>query len=167
MNSNEWISANYRSLQQASKNISANDSLADDLLSESLIIFLEKENVQTIVDSGGALFYLVRIMMNLWKSTTSPFYKKFRSTTSIPDIPEVVDVSEDHSELENRATEALATLDWYSQTLFKLHHIDGESISSISRQTKIPRTSISQEIKRVKKHLRDQIYKSKDKHENF
>jgi hypothetical protein len=31
-----------------------------------------------IIDSGGGRFYCVRIMLNSWKSVTSPFYHTYR-----------------------------------------------------------------------------------------
>jgi DNA-directed RNA polymerase specialized sigma24 family protein len=151
---NEWLTLNYSNLRQAAHNISNRDSLAEDLLSECILIFLQKPNAQIIVDSGGALYFIVRIMLNQWKSTSSPFHKQYRRTYAYELDNEIAQSIEDNSELENAMMAELSTLNWYSRTLFELNTFEEESISQISRQTKIPRASITMEIKRVKQHLR-------------
>ena len=154
MSPNEWVTLNYDHLRRASTNISSGDSLSEDLLSECLLIFLSKPNVQEIVDSGGAMYYVVRIMVNQWKSHTSPFHKNYRRTVALDTMPEIPDEPSYDSDLEQKIQEELNKINWYSKTLFELHHLKGESISQIARETKIPRTSISVEIKRVKSHLK-------------
>jgi RNA polymerase sigma factor (sigma-70 family) len=153
---NDWITQNYKHLKTTANNITGRDQLANDLLSESILILMEKPNVQEIVDSGGALWYLVRIMMNQFRSSTSPFHKTYRSTVELHehyDAPE--EFEEDHSELGNAMYKELQGMHWYGQKLFELHYIQGESISKISRETKIPRSSITLELKRVREHLRN------------
>jgi len=48
-------------------------------------------------------------------------------------------------------------LGWYDQTLFRLYCEEDRTISSLARETKIPRTSISLTINRVKRHIRSKI----------
>ena len=134
--------------------ISNGSQLYEDLLNESILIFLEKDNVQDIVDSGGSLFYLIRIMSNQWKSTTSPFHRNYRNYVELPENFDVVEQEvESTEELEKEMEKELEKLHWYGKTLFKIHYFENESIAKISRDTKIPRSSITLEIKRVKEGL--------------
>lgn len=82
---NDWITSNYVGLQKATAKITSSSSFSEDLLSESLLIFLEKSNVNEIVNTGGAMYYIVRIMLNNYHSNTSPFYRKYRSTEQLVD----------------------------------------------------------------------------------
>jgi hypothetical protein len=167
LNITDWTNQNYNKLLTAAKNISYNDELSQELLHYSLEQLLTKPNILEIVNSGGCEFYIIRIMLNQWRSTTSPFYKIYRKDVCQIDLDsylsknDVVDEAPDHSEqidiTANEIQSELRNLGWYDQTLFKLYCDEGRTISSISRETKIPRTSISLSINRVKRHIRSKI----------
>lgn len=72
--------ANEKEYRYACKKISNNHELQGDLHSELMIILCEY-NPQTIIDlhSRGELrWFIVRILTNMWCSTSSPFYTKYR-----------------------------------------------------------------------------------------
>jgi hypothetical protein len=56
------------------------EHLRDDLRQEVIVILLETpdERIIKMHEDGGLRFYTVRIILNLIKSNTSPFYKKYR-----------------------------------------------------------------------------------------
>jgi hypothetical protein len=163
----DWTNQNYLKLLQAAKNISYNNELSHELLHYSLEQLLIKPNILEIVNSGGCEFYLIRIMLSQWRSTTSPFYKIYRKDVCQVEldsylerndvVDEVAEPSEQIDLTANEIRAELSNLGWYDQTLFKLYCEDGRTISSISRETKIPRTSISLSINRVKRHIRSKI----------
>ena len=163
----DWTNQNYLKLLQAAKNISYNNELSHELLHYSLEQLLIKPNILEIVNSGGCEFYLIRIMLSQWRSTTSPFYKIYRKDVCQVEldsylerndvVDEVAEPSEQIDLTANEIRAELSNLGWYDQTLFKLYCEDGRAISSISRETKIPRTSISLSINRVKRHIRSKI----------
>jgi len=161
----DWLTINYKDLKQAAKTISGGNELAEDLLHFSIEALLSKDQsvIQACLDSGGVNFYIVRIMLNSWRSTTSSFYIKYRKRY---ESNEDIDVVDDQSDAENdefilnissKIQKELDSLDWYAKELFKLHYLDGISISEISRSTKIPRTSISLTLKRVKTHIKNKL----------
>lgn len=55
--------------------------LQDDLRSEVILILCEsdEEKILNLHESGGLRYYTVRIILNLIQSSSSPFYKKYRS----------------------------------------------------------------------------------------
>lgn len=159
MTTNEFITTNYKELRRSAYNITKNDCLTDDLISDAVLIFLEKPNAQAIVDTGAAFFYMIRILLNQYKSQTSPFHKTYRKTVALEDdYDRPIDEPED-PELAKSLMNELGSLHWYQQTLFKLNALDGHSVSKISRDTQIPRSSITMEIKRVKEHLKQHAKK--------
>ena len=159
----EWTNVSYIPLMDAAKKISANADLSEELLHYSLEQLLTKPNVQEIVDSGGAQFWVIRTMLNSWRSTTSKFYTIYRkSLYNTEDISyltnDIPDESEpDLEELAARIRRELDGLYWYDRDLFNMYVAEDHTMSSLSRATSIPRTSISLTINRVRSYIKTKI----------
>lgn len=164
MDINDWTNQNYSKLLVSAKNISYNNELSTELLHYSLEQLLLKPNVLEIINSGGAEFYIVRIMLNQWRSTTSPFYRIYRKNQCQIDLDlyllrnDVADEPEpEHEDRTDKIKSELCNLSWYERKLFELYSEDGYTISSLARETGIPRTSLSLSINRVRKHLKEKL----------
>ena len=165
MTINSWITENYKQLQDAARTITGNNQLKDDLLHYAIETLLSKPHdvIEACLASGGVNFYIIRVMMIQWRSTTGPFYLQYRKLyddeSALTNLAEESDADEQEYILTtaNAIQKELDNLDWYSRELFNLHHLDGISISEISRSTKIPRTSISLTLKRVKTHIKNKL----------
>jgi DNA-directed RNA polymerase specialized sigma24 family protein len=161
----EWCKTNYNNLLQSSKNISYNSELSEELCHYAIEALLTKPNVQEIIDSGGATFWVIRVMLNSYRSTTSQFFKLYRGhfeqislESYLSDETDIEDQAE--SETEETAIKIraeLAKIYWYDRELFNLYTEGSHTISSLARETKIPRTSISLTINRVRSHIKSQI----------
>lgn len=161
MTLDEFMSENYEDLLSSARKISQNSPLSDELLHYALDEFLHKENCDDILQSGGAQFYLVRIMLNSWRSTTSPFYRNYRKPSdSIEDHSYLEYEEGDREEIEELAAEVQASLNslsWFERELLRVYIEEGHNMSSLSRATKIPRTTISLTINRVRTHIKNKI----------
>ena len=64
------------------KNIGVKEQYKDDLNQEIALLLLEydKDKIQSIPDEQ-AKFFITRIIINQYHSTTSPFYKKYRKVS--------------------------------------------------------------------------------------
>lgn len=157
MNLNQFLEQEYTQLQQAAQKITGNHELQLDLLHYAIEELSGKQNLHAILDSGGGRFYLVSIMMTQWRSQTGPFYKQF--------MKEHIDISNwDQANVEeeepldiSHVNGILDQLPWYDRELFKAFTNGRHSYSSLSRETGIPRTSIGLTIKRVKKHIKQNL----------
>ncbi len=154
----KFFSENYVALKEASKKISGNDPLWEELLHYTIDEFLRKKQVEEIIESGGGRFFCVRIMMNSYRSTTSPFYTTYRKPSGelaeIEDLPQEEDTT---NELAEKIKQEINKLSWYDKRLFEIYLDEGHTISSLSRATGIPRTSISLSINRIRKHIKKNI----------
>lgn len=160
MDLEHFMKTNYQNLLQASKNISRDNDLAEELLHYALSELLSKGNVQEIIDSGGAQFYIIRIMLNSWKSTTSPFYRIYRVSNSLDPLleePEEEEYDRDIDEKYKKAIELLNKLSWYDREVFLIFAEGKVSVSQLARETKIPRTSLNLTINRVRNYLKNNI----------
>lgn len=154
----EFVQDNYLPLKEAAQKISGYDPLSEELLHYTLDEFLRKANVLAIIDSGGGRFFCVRIMMNSWRSVTSPFYYTYRLQSNPIDALEDVKVEEeDITGIADKIKAELDKLNWYDRLLFQTYVDESHTISSLARATGIPRTSISLSINRIRKHIRKQI----------
>jgi formylmethanofuran dehydrogenase subunit E-like metal-binding protein len=143
----------YPILIEASKKITNNHELHLDLLHYALEELYSKKNYEEIINSGGVRFYVVRIMLTQWRSNTGPFYKMFFNQKSNEITDDIIEYKEyDQHELEY--IKALEDLAWYDKELFKIFSDKQHTISSLSRETGIPRSSVDITIKKVRKILR-------------
>ena len=160
MTPNEFINENYEHLLQSAKNISKNHNLAQESLHYAIEEFLGKKNVIDVVESGGGVFYICAILLKCWRSNTSYFYRKYLTPTSeLYDVGEETeeDVTQELFELANKKLDGLH---WYDKMLWKTYVDEDHTISSLSRATGIPRTSVSLTINRVRKYLQAELKKS-------
>ena len=95
-------------------------------------------------------------MLNQFRSTTSPFYTKYRTLTEdiTDEFGEEPEVFQDHTDNLTKIQDALAQLSWYDKMLFEIFVKENHTISSLSRATGIPRTSVNLTINRVRTYLK-------------
>lgn len=67
-------------IETIATNIRVDKSLRDDFIQEINMILLEYDNVKLndIYEKNQLNFFVTRICINNWHSTTSPFYTKYR-----------------------------------------------------------------------------------------
>jgi len=153
-----FLQDNYQPLKEAAIKISGNDDLSDELLHYAIDEFLKKPNAEEIVLSGGARWFCVKILMNSWKSSSSPFFYTYRQINyNIEEAHDVIDESEDLTDFVQTTKQILKTLPWYDRMLFETFVEDNHSVSSLARATGIPRTSVSLTLNRVRKHVKKNL----------
>lgn len=138
--------------------------LREDLKSEVLLILCEEEEwfLHELYTRGELVYWAVRIIMNMMKSTSSPFFEKFR--LQVAELPPGYDAEDYYDEqhyrelekLEQRAFDMIDELHWYKAELIKLYRRLG-SYREVSRQTGIPFQSVQRAVrngcKQIKKML--------------
>jgi len=153
-----FLQDNYYPLKEAAERISGHDELAEELLHYTIDEFLKKPNVEEIVQSGGGRWFCVRILMNSWRSSSSPFFYTYRQPSlDIEEAHEIADEDEDLTEFTEKTRSLLAKLPWYDRMLFDTYVTDNHSVSSLARVTGIPRTSVSLTLNRVRKHVKSNL----------
>jgi hypothetical protein len=153
----EWTNLNYEPLKEACHRISEGNELGEELLHYVLSEFLNKPNVQEIIQSGGAFWFCLKMVTNSWKSTTSPFYRMYRDPNFQGELPDVAEEAPEQDEIQQRllevAEEGMKGLGWYEKELLQVYAEHGANASLVSRLTKIPRTSINLTIRKIKRHI--------------
>lgn len=95
--------------------------LQDDLKAEVILILLQmdEDKLFALAGKNQLNFYAVRIIMNLIKSNTSPFYKKYRVINAHLDFF-VTDGNKYDSDFLNRKTEATVSKNVCKQDMYDL-----------------------------------------------
>jgi RNA polymerase sigma factor (sigma-70 family) len=157
LTNNEIIEFEYPELIKAAKKITGNHPLHLDLLHYAIEELYTKPNMNEIIQSGGVRFYLVRICMTQWRSRTGPFFKQFGDHYH-RELPEGIAEAETETIDAKRVSQLLHQLPWYDKMLFETFMEGEHTYSSLSRETGIPRTSISLTINRVRKYIKENLY---------
>ncbi len=170
MNKNEWVTNNWSKLEQAAKNVSKGHALWADLLNHCVLDFLEKPKADEIVFEGYAQFYIVRIMLNQWRSVTSPFFREFRDgpQVSVEDTnlsewyhQDAIEPDWDLDKVNlilSNMEEDKEDAGWYHKKLIDLY-AETPNYKRLSEMTGISRTSISKSINRARVDIKNKYFK--------
>lgn len=156
-----FMSENYKNLLEAAQRITKHSELSEELLHYALESFIVRRDCESIIESGGARYFIVRILLNQWNSSTSHFYNTYRkpsdSITSYLEESIADEMDFNVVETADKIQKILVNLSWYEQMLMDTYVQENHNISSLSRVTSIPRTSISLSINRIRKHIKSNL----------
>ena len=160
-----YITTNYYQLLNIAKKITKNHELTNDLFHEVIIQLYNKNNIVLQEYSDDQMkYYIVSIIRINWHSQTSPFYYKIRKEsskyTNIDDICELVDDTQleyEKQHLFDILEQSWCELDWFRKSLFEMYMTLG-SMKKVSKQTRIPISSISRYLKESKELIKTNIY---------
>jgi hypothetical protein len=156
---NEWIENNFDELKSICKKITRGNDY-DDLFQMCLEMFLTSKKVKDIPDTQK-LFFFTRIVKNNYNSTTSPYYhthRKFKYN-EIENI-EVEDIKYEEPLIDidwvkNQIDKDKKTGSWYYARLFEIYIDQGCSVTKTSQLTTIPINSVSRDINKYRKRLKE------------
>ena len=160
-----YITTNYYQLLTIAKKITKNHDLTSDLFHEVILQLYNKNNIVLQEYSDDQMkYYIVSIMRINWHSQTSPFYYKIRKEsskyTNIDDIYDLVDDTQlefEKQHLFDILEQSWCELDWFRKSLFEMYMTLG-SMKKVSKQTRIPISSISRYLKESKELIKTNIY---------
>lgn len=155
---NDYISKNYQELKNIVSNITNGHQLTDELLHYTIEILLtyNEDKMAEIVKKGHTKFFFISIVLNQWKSTTSPFYKTYRCNKRIEYTDEPIDIIAEESEYDKEIDikidfiqQEMDNQHWYTQQVIKLKM--EHSYQQIKDITGIPRSSLYSTFNKFRK----------------
>ena len=126
----------------------------------------DKEKINDIIKQKKLTFYIVRIMMNQYQSNTSPYHKKYRRTkhkehlkefyiyTKEPLTKEKMQEFEDREKKLQWIEQKLKNLSWFDVEVFKIYYKEKYSLNTMSKATKINRSTLGKSIRYIKNYLK-------------
>ena len=164
----QYIEQNYTEIRQWLYNITKGErpQLYDDFIHEVMCIFLENKKSQLAIDTGTARFFLVRIGLNQWRSSTSPLHYQYRD--SFLDYSEKETASEEYDSTEDVLMEVMFKgLDAmyngtekmkYEAILITYYFNNNSNYSEVGRQLDVPYTSVRKIVLRGLTRLKQIIF---------
>ena len=177
MTLNQYVGDNYENIRKWLFNVTKGErpDLFDDFVHEVLIIFMEHTKAHDVVLQGDARWFIVRIGLNQWRSSTSPFHKQYRPPHNELFIDVPLELEEYDMELDIIQDLAVQVLDemhmgtleeYYMSLVVMIYHTLDHNFSEMQRQLDIPRTSLSKvynkAIEVIKTRLADKIEQVKN-----
>lgn len=152
MTPNQYIEDNYNDIRKWLYNITKGEKphLYDDFIHEVVMIFLQHKKSQEAIDTGTARYFLARIGLNQWRSSTSPFHYQYRD--SFLDYTEKETETEEYDitldVMEELVMMGLDTMyqgtqaDRYEAIIMMLYFANGSNYSEVGRQLNMKHTTI-------------------------
>ena len=93
-----WIDKNYEDIRKTIINITKGNHkhVHDDLIHEVIIMFMMDEKAEQLVIDNKAKFYIIRIALNQFRSTTSVFYREHLRTFDTLEVYQEKDEEEEY-----------------------------------------------------------------------
>ena len=161
----QYIVRNYNELLNICIKITENSSWAGDLLNDVLLQLYEKDEIKLDkLDDNTIKYYIIRCITTNWYSETSPFYRKVRRESSLyNELKDITDTPvEDDDKMSERVMsiveEEFGSLGWFHKDIFSRWIVLG-SHRAVSKQTKIPVTSIGTYIREAKETIKLNVFK--------
>ena len=166
---NEYLDKSYQNLLDISKRITSNRHPDyEDLLHETIIALYnaDQNKIKDIIQQKKLTFYIVRIMLNQYQSNTSPYHKKYRKQynekqlkefyiyTKAPLTKEKMKQLEEQEDRLQWIEEKLKHLSWFDVEVFKIYYKENYSLNTMSKATKINRSTLGKSIRYIKNYLK-------------
>lgn len=160
-----YITTNYYDLLTITKKITHNHDLSQDLLHEVILQLYNKGNIILREYTNDQIrFYIVSVIRINWHSNTSPFYYKIRrERNKYTNLEEVFNLADENQldfekqQLFDILEQSWCELDWFRKSLFEMYLTLG-SMKKVSKQTKIPLSSISRYLRESKEQIKTNIF---------
>jgi RNA polymerase sigma factor (sigma-70 family) len=151
---NDWLSKNYNELKNICNKFSTPDEV-DDLLHLCIEQFIKNKKVHQIPDKEK-LYFFTKIVRNQYHSKSSKYhytYRRYQFNEIIDNNIAEIEYQEDEFNMD-WIHEQLKTIDWYYGRLFELYIEEGCSVTKLSKRTTIPINSVSRDINKVRRQLK-------------
>ena len=153
-----------------SKKITKSSLESEDVAHYCITEFAHRVDAQALIDRGEGMKFLSGMIWRSFHSSTSPYHTIYRQKGRVFGINEhtqIEDIESDEYDYDKDiAIEAIqgiledmkgGTIElWYRSTLFEMW-CKQSNYSELSRQTGIPRTSISFAVEEARKYIQKQL----------
>jgi len=177
-----YVNNNYNKLLEISRKITS-DKYPDyeDLLHDILLDLYKKdiELISRLIYKNELEYFIAKMMINQYHSSTSPFFIKYRKHKSFKanllkmiyenrrdDIyiynkdfgsDERKNKLKDIEEKLNWIEEKLKKIKWFDAQVFRVYYLEGHSLNTLEAATKINRNTLGKSIRIVKKYLKEEL----------
>jgi len=173
-----YIRDNYDSILEIAKVITKGRKPDyEDLAHEIMILLLtgNREKMNSLVEKKKIKFYIIRATINQYRSTSSPYFKKYRKETTLKRKQDAT-IREHLTHLKNQdltpsknyneevlefIDEKLNDVEWFEKNCFAIYYGDELTLDAMSELTGISRNTLYRAIRDTRNYLQDEIEESR------
>ena len=173
-----YIRDNYDSILEIAKVITKGRKPDyEDLAHEIMILLLtgNREKMNILVEKKKIKFYIIRATINQYRSTSSPYFKKYRKETTLKRKQDAT-IREHLTHLKNQdltpsknyneevlefIDEKLNDVEWFEKNCFAIYYGDELTLDAMSELTGISRNTLYRAIRDTRNYLQDEIEESR------
>lgn len=162
----------YEDIRKQIKKITRgeNPELVDDFVQDVILMFLEHPQANELKSNGGWKWFIIRIAINQWRSSTSKFYYKHKKIKKM-EFTEQHDQKDIEYDLDQdqRTEQVMLGLDQmfksenekhrYEAMIILLYYSTGESFTKLGKTLNQDRTTIGKTFKRGINNLKEHYLK--------
>ena len=155
----DYVSKHYEDIRKWLYNVTKGErpDLFEDFVHEVILIFMEHDKAHEAILNGDARWFLVRVGLNQWRSSTSPFHKQYRPRHSelLIDLVDDDEYDLDHDVILELLMGILDDMqmgdieEYYMSMVVMVYYALDENFSEMQRRLGIPRTSLSRVYKKA------------------
>ena len=166
---NRFLTDKYEDIILMSKKICRSSRESEEVAHFAMAEFMEHERATELVEAGRAMNFLSGTIHRSFHSSTSKYHTVYRQKGRVHSLPQSYDnrVDDNIYDMEqDNATESIQGILedmeagsielWFRATLFKMY-MKEDNFSELSRQTKIPRTSIAKAVEEARTYIQQQL----------
>jgi len=164
-----FLTDKYEDIILMSKKICRASREAEEVAHYVIAEFMEHERAVELVESGRGMNFLSGMIHRSFHSSTSKYHTIYRQKGRVHGLTQKHYNRQDNETYnieQDNATEAIQGILedmeagsielWFRATLFKMY-MKENNFSELSRQTKIPRTSIAKAIEEARTYIQQQL----------
>ena len=161
--------------RKTAKKLAYPSDLWEDLLQECCIVILTKphETISGMHERKELNWFMVRVMLNNWRSKKSPFAMKYRHLADetphdfhneAQEEDYDIEVDDFDRKLHDIAMEELDKLPKYKKNIFLLYTYQNKSMRELSEETGISKRTIFNTIQDVRNHFNSKANSTRSAH---
>lgn len=168
----KYIRENYDSIIEISRVItSGRKPDYEDLAHEVILMVLEadREKMQAIVKKKQMRYWIIRLCINNYRSTTSRYHYKYRkpkerhrkASEHLKHIHQLDDIESKKfkEKVLDFIQRQLNNVEWFEKNCFSIYYGDEHSLNSMAKETGISRNTLYRAICDVRNYIKDEVKK--------
>lgn len=167
-----YLSENYEAIVEMAKTITRGRHPDYEDLTHMVVEALYKKeasHITQLIERKQLRYWIVRIMLNQYNSSSSPFHYTYRKPSerhrtmhhSILEWSNDGEFNEGTEELLCLIEEGVRNLPYFDRMITMVYYNHRHSLNTLSQQSGISRTTLYKALRRARKALRDHIEETK------
>tara|TARA_R110001592_G_scaffold165959_1_gene400605 strand:- start:3229 stop:3750 length:522 start_codon:yes stop_codon:yes gene_type:complete len=162
-----YLQDNYKTIREMAYTITRGNKIDSEELAHEVIISLysgDREKLAGLIERKQMRYWILRIMLNQYNSSTSPFHYQYRKPAERhrKATHDIIDWASDEIEekriketLHTFVEEELSQMQYFERTVIEVYYNHDHTLDSLSEATGISRSTLWHTIKNTRNAIKE------------